>query len=216
MEMNTPSSAAGERPWDALVEGRIQNGLKTEVVHQLIHSNRLAADSMVRPAGAAEWRRLDEFPELAAAFEDHREDVRQARRQEYAYWKCVVLAVPIATVCAMWANIYDPTVETWAQYSDVLVGILIRYLVLVVGAAVFMNWYHHRLVNRGFHWGFWRYSRAGAVGAVVGVLMFLSGTPPFLPFLPIVGHILCGMIMILVLVTAFRLLFERGFKADPA
>ncbi len=208
--------APGDRPWDALVNGRIQSRLNTAEVHRLIRSNQLAADSMVRPAGAAQWRRLDEFPDLAAALESHREESHQARQQEYAYWKCVVLAVPIAVGCAMWANIYDPFLETWVQYGKALISVLIRYLVLVVGAAVFMNWYHHRLVQRGFHWGFWRYSRAGAVGAVVGGLMLLSGTPPFLPFLPIVGHILCGIVMIVVLVTAFRLLFERGFKADPS
>jgi hypothetical protein len=212
----TTVSTAGGRKWDVLVEGRIQSALETADVHALIGSRRLVADSMVRPAGSAEWRRLDQFPDLAVVFGTHQEEARKARYQEYAYWKCVVVAAPIAVACAMWANIFNPFLENWAQYFSLLPSVLIRYLVLVVGAAVFMNWYHHRLVQRGFHWGFWRYSRAGVVGAVVGALMFISGTPPFLPLLPILGEMICAELMILAMVMFFRLLFEKGFKADPA
>ena len=201
--------------WDVLVDGKIHNGLDTAAVQDLIRSNRLAADSMIRAAGGA-WRKVLDFPELVPVVAPHVAETRRAQHQEYAYWKGLVVATPLAATAAAWANIYNPFIENWGQFAEALVPVLVEYLVLFVGATVFINWYHHHLLRQGNHWGFWRYSRAGAIGVVLGILMFLIGCPPYLPFLPILSEILSAELLIIAIVMVFRLVFEKKFKVENA
>jgi len=201
--------------WDVLVDGKIHQGLDTAAVMGMIRSNRLAADSMIRAAGGA-WRKVLDFPELVPVVATHVAETRRAQHQEYAYWKGLVVATPLAAAAAAWANIYDPLLENWSQYAEALVPVLIKYLVLFVGATVFINWYHHYLLRQDNRWGFWRYSRAGAIGVVLGILMILIGCPPYLPFLPILSEILSAELLIIAIVMVFRLVFEKKFKVENA
>jgi hypothetical protein len=214
--MNQPTRGGAEAAlWDVLVDGKIHSGLDTAAVQALIRSNRLAADSLIRAAGGA-WRKVLDFPELVPVVATHVEETRRAQHQEYAYWKGLVVATPLSAAAGAWATIYDPFLENWSQYAEALAVVLIKYLVLFVGATAFINWYHHHLLRQGNRWGFWRYSRAGVVGVVLGVLMFVLGCPPYLPFLPILSEILCAELLIIAIVMVFRLAFEKKFKVENA
>ncbi len=122
---------------------------------------------MTGAAGGA-WRKVLDFPELVPVVTTHvggnppgtAPGIRLLEGPGGS-------ATPLAATAAAWANIYNPFIENWGQFAEALVPVLVEYLVLFVGATVFINWYHHHLLRQGNHWGFWRYSRAGAIGVVL-------------------------------------------------
>jgi len=197
-----------ESTWDVLVRGKIQSNLDTQTLRQMVTSRSMETDDMVRKDGG-EWRRISEYPELTYMLRDRVTETRKQLSSEYPYWKPIAVAVPISFICALPAPLYVPLLETGAQYWALYVEALIYYLIFCIGMACFMNYNHHRLIQKGNKWGYWRYSKGSFVGLVTGFIMVFTFCPPMFPlFLPIVNQIITAQLQILFIVFFFKIIFE--------
>jgi hypothetical protein len=210
----TRPQPSGESSWDVLAGGRINSGLDIRTVREMVLKRRIDQDDMVRKDGG-EWKRISDFPELATLLTERKVETRRQLTREYSYLKVLAVAVPVSAVCALPAPIYDPFIETGAQYFFSYLVALIYYEVFGVGMAMFMNYFHHLYIQRGNRWGFWRYSKAGMVGVVGGAFMLITMAPPMFPlFLPVVNHFLTGLMLIMLTTMLFKMFFERKVQFE--
>jgi len=205
---------AMDSSWDVLAGGRVNSGLDLRTVRQMVLQRKIDQDDMVRKDGG-EWKRIADFPELTTLLTERKVATRRQLTREYSYVKVLAVAIPVSAVCALPAPLYDPFIESGAQYLFSYLIALIYYEVIGVGMALFMNYFHHLYIQRGNRWGFWRYSKAGMVGLIGGAIMLFTFAPPMFPlFLPVVNHLLTGLMIIMITTLLFKMFFEKKLQFE--
>ncbi|MBN2432628.1 MAG: hypothetical protein JXQ27_14225 [Acidobacteria bacterium] len=208
------SDSATESIWDVLAGGRINSGLNIRTVREMVLQRKIDQDDMVRKDGG-EWKRISDFPELTTLLTERKVATQRQLTREYSYLKVLAIAIPVSAVCALPAPLYDPFIESGAQYLVGYLIALVYYEVFGVGMALFMNYFHHLYIQRGNRWGFWRYSKAGMVGVIGGAIMLVTFAPPMFPlFLPVVNHLLTGLMLIMITTMFFKMFFEKKLQFE--